>query len=381
MPSPDAKLSYEKYLGIFLLLAVFWLSFSAVFAQTTSITQLTFPSRALAGSLEPISVGVTVPYHDAKPGYWLVVGITDPQLNNTVIAGTAEASPNLCVNQPIMQAVCQVQTQSGSGVETVQFKIGGIFANIQAGPGTWNLQITAELLDANYTVLTRSDEHFAIYLATVSLVIDVPSNVTVWVDGVATTGGSIPIALGRHSVSIPTFVAVNETDRLHFDHWSDGVLDPNRTVYVSSNAELTAFYHTQHRLVINSAAGANASGAGWYDDGSLADFSLPQTQLPAGPLGLLGARTTFQGWFENGKLITSSPSGTIEMDHSHTITAEWVTDYTMPIIFFALVAVGAGFGVFYAIRRSTRKTKRRTSPRRSRAVPQRSGVRRTSKRR
>ena len=361
------------------MLAVLWLSFSAVLAQTTSITQLTFPSSSLAGSLEPISVRVAVPYDGAKPGYWLMIGITDPALNNTIIAGTAEASPNICVNQPLMQALCQVQTRSGSGVETIQFKIGGIFDSIQR-QGTWSLQITAELLDANYTVLARSDQHFAIYLATVSLVINVPSNVTVLVDGVARPGGSIPIALGRHSVAIPVFFAINETDRLHFDHWSDGVLQPNRTVYISSNAELTAFYHTQHRLMIISTAGANVSGAGWYDDGSIANFSLSQTQLPAGPLSIVGARTTFQGWFENGKLITSSPSGTIEMDHSHTVTAEWAADYTEPIIVFALVAIGVGFGVFYAIRRSTRKTKR-SSPRRSRVSSRRTRVRRTSKRR
>jgi hypothetical protein len=377
---PDGKLRYREYPRILVLLFIFWLSFSAVSAQTTSITQLTFPLGALAGSLEPIPVGVTVLYNDAKPGYWLVVGITDPQLNNTVIEGTAEAYPNLCVNQPIVRAVCQVQTQSGSGVETVHFKIGGIFTSVQRGPGTWNLQIVAELLDANRTVLTRSDEHFAISLATVSLAIDVPSNVTVWVDGVATAGGSIPIALGQHSLSIPMYVAINETDRLHFDHWSDGVMEPNRTVYVSSNAELSAFYHTQHRLVVDG-AGANASGAGWYDDSSIANFTLLQTQLPAGPLSLLGARITFQGWFENGKLITSSPSGMIEMDHSHSITAEWMTDYTIPMIFFVLVAVGAGLGVFLAIRRSTRKVKRRTSPRRRRTVSRQVGVRRTTKRR
>lgn len=369
-----------KYLGIWLLLVVFWVSFSPVHAQTTSITQLTFPSSALAGSLEPIPVSVTVPYHDAKSGYWLVVSITDTELNNTVIAGTAEASPNLCVNQPFAQAVCQVQAQPGSGAETVRFKIGGIFASVQRGLGTWNLQLTAELLDSNYTVLTRSDEHFAIYLAAVSLVIDVPSNVTVWVDGVATTGGSIPIALGRHSVSIPTLVTINETSRLRFDHWSDGALEPNRTLYISSNTELMVFYHTQYRLVINSnVAGANVSGAGWYDDGSLANFSLSQTQLSAGPLDVLGAKTTFQGWFEHDKLISGSPSGTIEMDHSHTITAEWVTDYSMPTIFLALVAVGVGFGIFFTIKRSARKTERRSSRRRTRAVSQRSGVRRKSK--
>jgi hypothetical protein len=106
---------------------------------------------------------------------------------------------------------------------------------------------------------------------------------------------------------------------------------------------LGAHYLTQYQLVIKNNAPAKASGAGWYDAGSLASYSIATAQYrTGGVLDLLGAKGTFQGWFEDGRLISSSGSGSIEMVGPHTITAEWRIDYTIPIIIVALV--GAGFG-------------------------------------
>ena len=362
-----------------MLIILLYLSFSSVHAQTTSITQLLFPSSALAGNLKPVPVSVAIQYNDVKLGYWLLVGIVDPQLNNTIVAGSAAGSPSSCINQPTAQALCQAQLQSTSGVENLQFKIGGIFANTQRAPGTWNLQMMAELLDPNSTILSRSNVPFAIYMTPVSLVIDVPNNTTIWVDGSATTGGDIPVAIGRHSISIPMFVAINETARLSFDRWSDGSSQPNRTAFISSDMELKAVYHIQFRLsIISNAAESNTSGAGWYDSGSLASFSVTETQLPTvGVLDLLGAKVTFQGWFESGNLITTSSSGSIDMSRPHTITAQWVTDYTIPIILF-IVAIAVGLGTYFVIKRPTRKT-RKTAPSRRVGVKRSRGRYRSKK--
>jgi hypothetical protein len=327
-----------KYLGFWMLIVALFLLFSPVHSQTTTITQLAFPSEVLAGSLEPIPVSVVIPYNGTRVGYWLMVGIFDPQLNNIIVQGNAFGSPNACVNQPIAQAFCLMRMQSTSGIENVQFKIGGIFASARLPPGTWKLQVTVELVTLNNTILTRSDMPFSIYLAPVSLTVDLPRNVTVWVDGIAKRGSNIPIALGPHSISVPMFVPVSESARLRFDHWSDGLTQPNRTVFISSNMQLAAVYLTQYRLLINRNAGPNVSGAGWYDDGAVASFSVTVVELPTGGLlDLLGARLAFRGWFEDDKLITSSASSTVKMSRSHTITAQWRVDYTMPIIFFIVV--------------------------------------------
>ena len=376
--APGAILQFVKHVGPWLLILLVLASFSSVHAQTTNITHLLFPSSVVAGSLEPIPVSVTVPYNDTKPGFWLVVSIVDLKMNSTIVPGSAEGSPSPCLNQPAAQALCQAQLQSASGVENLQFKIGGIFANTQHAPGTWNLQMTGEILDTNLTVLTRSDVSFAIDLAPISLMVDVPNNATIWVDGTASTGGNVAVAIGRHSISVPMFVTINDTERLRFDSWADGYTQPNRTLFISSNMRLRVVYHPQYRLSINTnVPGANVVGAGWYDNGSLASFSVTETQLSAGGiLDLLGTRVMFQGWFENGTLITTNSVGTIDMNRPHTIIAQWTTDYTIPIVLIAVV-VALCMGVYLVINRSTRKSKK--TPQRRRVEAKRSRVKNRSR--
>jgi len=342
--------------------------FILVHAQTVDITQLAFPSSIRAGSLEPTAVSVVIPYAGVKPGFWFVAGIVDLKLNNTIVPGTAEGSPVPCVNQPVAEALCQTQLQSESGIENVQFRIGGIFANTRYSPGTWDLQIKVEILDSNLTVLSRSAKSFEIDLAPSLLSIDVPNNATYWVDGVASTGGVMPVALGPHSIAVPMFVTINDTNRLRFESWADGVTQPNRTVIVSSDVDLNVVYRNQYRLSISTnVADASIAGAGWYDDGSLASFSETGSLSAGGVLDLLGAKTIFQGWFENGTLITSDPSGSIEMHSPHMISAEWTIDYSIPLIFFGVV-FALCLGAYLIVRRKPRKSrKKQTGARSSRA--------------
>ena len=357
-------LHFGKYVGTCLLIILVYVSSFSVHAQTTDITHLVFPSSVTAGSLEPTPVNVAIPYTGAKPGFWLMVGIVDLKLNNTIVPGTAMGSPSPCLNQAAAEAFCQAQLQSESGVENMQFQIGGIFANTRHPPGTWGLQMKAEILDSNMTVLSRSAVAFAINLAPVLVTVEVPGNATFWVDGNTSTGGVVPVELGRHSVAVPMFVTINDTERMRFDSWADGFAQPNRTLFVSSNVKLSVVYYPQYRLSINTnVAGASVAGAGWYDGGSLASFSVTETQLSTGGvLDLLGAKVVFQGWFEDGKLITANSSGSIEMNTPHTILAQWTTDYSIPIILFALV-VASGLGIYFMTKRAGRKAEK-TPPRR-----------------
>lgn len=147
---------FGKYVGLCLLMILAYASSFSVHPQTMDITHLIFPSSVLAGRLDPTPVNVVISYTGAKPGFWLIVGIEDLKLNSTIVPGSVMGSPSPCLNQPVAQAFCQVQLQSESGIENMQFKIGGIFANTQHSPGTWDLQMTAEILDSNFTVVSRS---------------------------------------------------------------------------------------------------------------------------------------------------------------------------------------------------------------------------------
>jgi len=353
---PGANLHNVKYLWPLLILCCSFM-FPTAHAQTLSITRLTYPSIVPAGSLAPIAVSAAIPYNGSKPGYWLLVGIAD--LNSTVVSGTADGSPNQCSGEPTGLAFCRVRLQSTSGIEIVQFKIGGIFADVQRPPGPWQLQMLTNLNDANNTVIKKSSKPFTINLSPLMLTIILPRNVSVWVDGTRYEDGSIPVGLGRHSISAPSFATINETTRLRFDHWSDGVSLENRTILLTSGIILRAIYVPQYRLTIqNSAPIVSVSGAGWYDAGSTATFSVPVEQLPTvGFLDLLGAKGTFQGWYENGRPLTRSTLGTIKMDGPHTITAQWNIDYTLPTIILVL-ALGLCSIAYLTVVHPTRKRRR-----------------------
>ena len=362
---PGAILHIMEYLWPCLIVGLF-LMFPTAHAQTLSITRLTYPSIVAAGSLEPIIVSAAIPYNGSKPGYWLLVGIAD--LNSTVVSGNVVGTPNTCVNEPMALAFCRARVQSTSGVEVVQFRIGGIFSDVQHAPGTWQLQMLTSLNNENNTVLKKSSMQFTITLSPMALLVILPRNVSVLVDGTRYSSGSIPVGLGRHSVSVPSFAMINETTRLRFDGWSDGVALQNRTILVTTSMTLRPIYLVQYRLAIqNSASGVNVMGAGWYDAGSTATFSVPVEQLPTvGYFDLLGAKGTFQGWYENGKPLTSSTLGTIKMTGPHTITAQWYIDYNIPIIILVLAA-GLGSLGYLMVMHPTRKRRRVRVRRRSRA--------------
>ena len=58
----------------------------------------------------------------------------------------------------------------------------------------------------------------------------------------------------------------------------------------------------------------------------------------------------FEGWFENGQLKTTSNNATLQMNSPRTLTAEWTTDYTIPIA-ITIVLVAAIVVITVAFRR------------------------------
>jgi len=80
-----------------------------------------------------------------------------------------------------------------------------------------------------------------------------------------------------------------------------------------------------------------------------------------GTMGMLGARIAFQGWYENGNLITSSSTGTISMNQAHTLTASWKQNYTLPeAVAAALTLVIFVSVVFFTAKRKTKPLKKRS---------------------
>jgi len=264
-----------------------------------------------------------------------------------------------------MNGVCAIKLQNPSGIEHLEVKISEILGNKTTG--IWHLAFSAILLDENGNGVQDSLSSVPFQISVTStplLFVKVPSAVTVSVDGVTKPSGSIdgaPLTVGQHSLSVPSVVTASNYTRLKFDHWSDGSTSPNRSALAQSDIGLEAFYLTQHPLMLNSSLGV-ASGADWYDSNSNATFSVTPSYVPMnGLMGMLGARIAFQGWYENGNLITSSSTGTISMNQAHTLTASWQPDYTLPEAVAAALALVIFVGVaFFTAKRRTTPVKKRS---------------------
>jgi hypothetical protein len=130
--------------------------------------------------------------------------------------------------------------------------------------------------------------------------------------------------------------------RFLFDGW---ILDGKRIgpgalrVEMDSPHSLEAVYKTQYYLSIETEYGT-ARGAGWYDAGSIASFSVD------GEVGGWPVKYVFQKW--SGDFEGETPSGTLTMDRPKTIRAVWRADYTGLLILLALI-IAAVLAAFAAL--------------------------------
>jgi len=256
------------------------------------------------------------------------VGVLDTSLSpQRLVPGVVVSSTAPCANQAAAYyALCATTVSSSSGV--VGFQIGGIFGG-RTQPGSWILNVTSVLVDSQNRLVAGSvsSRLYKINLAPVALTIDVPSGVSVAVDGATQPPGSVSlgVSLGPHNLTLPQVVNMSQSTRLRFDHWADGSQSPFRQITVTSDTLLRADYTTQNMLTLVDVQG-NGTVLNWYDANSNATFSTTQYQKMSGVVAEFVPRLVLQGWYENGQLITTSPTGTIPMDKPHTLTAVWRTD-------------------------------------------------------
>src|SRR5208282_4343431 len=182
-----------------------------------------------------------------------------------------------------------------------------------------------------------------------SFTLQVPSQVQVTLDGVLQKPGTVQLALpiGAHYVTVPNLVQINNGTRLIFVDWTIGVqtiFGPNITINLHSDYKADAFYVTQYKLTL-AASSYSPESEGWYDSGSVGNFSITLSDLPI----------IFVGWYdESGNLITTSTSGTILMDGPHTLMPEWRVNYALIATYAALVIAIASVAIFW--RRSRKKS-------------------------
>jgi hypothetical protein len=111
-----------------------------------------------------------------------------------------------------------------------------------------------------------------------------------------------------------------------FTSWGDdasGSTSPSNPITMSGPKTATANWKTQYYLTVNSTHDS-PSGAGWYDSGATAGFSV--SSPAAGPTGVRYICTGF-----TGDASGSGTSGSILMDGPKLITFTWKTQYYLTV--------------------------------------------------
>jgi hypothetical protein len=134
-------------------------------------------------------------------------------------------------------------------------------------------------------------------------------------------------------VSVPPLVEFQNSTRIIFTQWNDGVTQPQRHVLIDGDTSLTAYYKIQYLLTVNS----SSTSEEWYDRGTTATISAPTSASVTWPLSFFGVTKTFHGW--SGDIQSSLPQLSVTMDSPKTIVTEYTTDYG-PLAVPAILGLG-----------------------------------------
>jgi hypothetical protein len=190
------------------------------------------------------------------------------------------------------------------------------------------------------------------------LVVNVPDQVSVTIDGIAYPAGIVQITLpvGLHTIELPTMVQVSQGSRLMFDSWEGaGTIGPTATYELVLDSKLQAIYKAQYSLVIKG-YGNSILQTYWYNSGALAAFvppvNVPESLKMEGPFGELGGRWRLSGWYDNGQPI--SPNTSFVVTEPHTIAPQYSADFTIPVALILGSLSAAIIAVYYRKRNQVR---------------------------
>jgi hypothetical protein len=241
--------------------------------------------------------------------------------------------------------------------------------NLTAPPQeqTWSLIVITSYLDSGkWTYLNNSSEgpgyfEMTIKIATnAQLTIDLGiPNVPVTIDSsshlTSQTGEAIEqLPVGRnYEISIPPMVELQNSTRLIFVEWQDGVTGSQRTFLLDGDSNIVATFRTEYLLQVGSAAPGIANST-WKDAGSTVTLSANATVPLGGPLSPLGLIYTFKGWA--GDVQSAANQVSVTMNGPKTVTANYALDYT-PLAIPTIIIVAVLSSVLFLLvrRRSAKK--------------------------
>ena len=224
----------------------------------------------------------------------------------------------------------------------------GYFTDQERGPGFIEMRIKV----ADNAKLTLRTPH---------------GNMTLSVDGTDFTTDQAGIlvrefkVLTSHSIEAPRNVSIAEGWRAVFRSWNGTDHENPKTLLISTDLLLTAAYQDEFRLDVVSDV-AQVSGAGWYQAGVVANFSVPLLVPQQGLGGLVGIRWRFTGW--GGDITSTANSESVVMDHPYRVVANWVIDYEQLYYFVigAAVLVAGAVAAFVGRRMTKKPSEEKAAP-------------------
>jgi len=359
---------------ILLLMTLLAQTLSGVTAQSaaiTTITKLVYPSSNVTAASANVTFDLTY------SGLTSAEGMTAAIINsatNEVAGGTASSAPDQCLSLASTQysdkAACLWRLGSSSGTEHLAFSLQFPGTHIQG----YDFQAVATIVTQGGSLLGVSQRNFSILGGTTfQLTVNTAYPVSITIDGASNQPSPAEVTPGIHVVSVPTLVQLDNSSRLRFDHWEDGSSEPNRTLDIESDTTIAATFVPQYLLTLDSGP-VNATGAGWYDEGSSAEFAVPSSIPMPGLLGDAGGKFDFKGWYEDGYRVTAGTVGIVNMSESRTLVAQWTGDYGVPVITLLVIAGAVGVSAWVITRRRTTRGKHRKISRRRR-TPRRAAQR------
>ncbi|RLF08637.1 MAG: hypothetical protein DRJ69_06045 [Thermoprotei archaeon] len=146
-------------------------------------------------------------------------------------------------------------------------------------------------------------------------------------------------------ISVPSIIATrHEGVRYRFVGWS-GTVSSNETtitMYVNRSITLTANWKRQYLVKVFSTYG-EVRGAGWYDEGDVADISIKPAGIPIHwffvkrVVKKLDYRYGDNGWYEKSvKIVGDTAIASLPVISQVTIYVVWAEDYTGLIVFILL---------------------------------------------
>jgi hypothetical protein len=132
-----------------------------------------------------------------------------------------------------------------------------------------------------------------------------------------------------HTLAVTSPQEQPDGSRYRYLSWSDGGNQSHSYTVPTNDASVTVTFKQQFQLTVNSNSGhGNPQGAGWYDKGTLATFSV-STPVDNGS-GTQYLLTTWTG-SGSGSYNGSNKSNDVLMNNAITETASWTTQYYLDI--------------------------------------------------